>query len=283
MDKQYDGERLASPIGNTVLSRRKLLLGGLGVGAALAGWGIVLETVTGCSLSNSTVPVVKSKGTVPPALSSLGTTGNVVLQWSNMCLQAIRDTKPGPPMVARAIAIVHTCIYDAWAAYDSVTVGTLWVGSLRRPAAEHTLANKQQAISYAAYRALVDLFPSEVPLFDFMMAKLGYDPADRPTDTTTPTGIGNMAAQAVIEFRHHDGSNQLGDLHPGAYSDYTHYKPVNIPDVIKDPNHWQPLRVPNGLGGYVVQMYVGAHLGRVTPFALASGSQFRPAAPPLYP
>src|SRR6266566_4544804 len=102
-------------------------------------------------------------------------------------------------MVARAIAIVHTCIYDAWAAFDSVAVGTRLGGSLRRPAAEHTLDNKQQAISYAADRAQVDLFPTDVPLFDFMMAKLGYDSADRSTDTTTPTGIGNMAAQAVIE------------------------------------------------------------------------------------
>ncbi len=283
MDEQDDGERLASPIGNTVLSRRKLLRGGLGVGAVLAGGGTVLETVTGCSSSNSTVPVVKSKATVPPALSSLGTTGNVVLQWSNMCLQAVRDTKPGPPMVARAIAIVHTCIYDAWATYDSVAVGTRLGGSLCRPAAEQTLTNKQQAISYAAYRALVDLFPTEVALFDFMMAKLGYDPADRSTDPTTPTGIGNRAARAVIEFRHHDGSNQLGDLHAGAYSDYTHYQPVNTAEVIKDPNHWQPLRVPNGLGGYAVQMYVGPHWGRVTPFALTSGSQVRPAAPPMYP
>jgi hypothetical protein len=282
MDEQYDGERLASPRGNTVLSRRKLLRGGLGVGVVLAGGGTVLETVTGCSQGTSTVPVGKSKGTVPPALSSLSTTGNVVLQWSNMCLQAIRDTKPGPPMVARAIGIVHTCIYDAWAAFDSVAVGTRLGGSLRRPAAEHILDNKQQAISYAAYRALVDLFPTEVPLFDFMMAKLGYDPADSSTDTTTPTGIGNMAAQVVIEFRHHDGSNQLGDLHPGAYSDYTHYKPVNTPDVIRDPNHWQPLRVPNGLGGYVAQTYIGAHWGRVIPFALTAGSQFRPAPPPLY-
>src|SRR6266550_3564718 len=116
MDERYDGERLASPTGNTVLSRRKLLRGSLGGGA-------VLESVTGCSQGNSTVAVGKSKGTVPLALSSLDRTGNLVLQWSHMCLQAIRDTKPGPPMVARAIAIVHTCIYDAWAAFDSVAVG----------------------------------------------------------------------------------------------------------------------------------------------------------------
>ena len=75
----------------------------------------------------------------------------------------------------------------------------------------------------------------------------------------------------------------MSTLHAGAYSDYTHYQPLNTPDAIRDPNHWQPLRVPNGLGGYVVQTYVGAQWGRVTPFALTSGSQFRPAAPPQYP
>src|SRR5207244_6637581 len=118
---------------------------------------------------------------------SLTMNGNVAVQWSNMCLQAVRDTKPGPPMVARAIAIVHTCMYDAWAAYDPFAVGTRLGSSLRRPAAERTLANKNEAISYAAYRALVDLFPTEVAMFDFMMTKLGYDPTQRSTDTMTPS------------------------------------------------------------------------------------------------
>jgi hypothetical protein len=42
--------------------------------------------------------------------------------------------------VARAIGIVHTCGFDAWAAYDDIAVGTRLGGSLRRPAAEHTEA-----------------------------------------------------------------------------------------------------------------------------------------------
>ncbi|PYN94411.1 MAG: hypothetical protein DMD89_21725, partial [Candidatus Rokuibacteriota bacterium] len=33
-------------------------------------------------------------------------------------------------------------------------------------------------------------------------------------DPTTPQGIGNIAAQAVIDARRHDGSNQYGDLTP---------------------------------------------------------------------
>src|SRR5947209_6668315 len=162
MDKHSGDAKQTSSVGNVVLSRRKLLRNGLGGGAALAGAGAMLGTVAGCAPVNNTAPVGQSKGTIPAALSSLTMNGNVAVQWSNMCLQAVRDTKPGPPMVARAIAIVHTCMYDAWAAYDPFAVGTRLGSSLRRPAAERTLANKNEAISYAAYRALVDLFPTEV-------------------------------------------------------------------------------------------------------------------------
>jgi hypothetical protein len=186
-------------------------------------------------------------------------------------------------MVARALAVLHTCIYDAWAAYDPAALGTRLGSQLRRPAEERTLANKSAAISYSAYRALVDLFPSELATFSTLMVSLGYDPAAPTTDPALPSGLGNLAAQAVLDFRHDDGANQLGDRHPGAYADYTGYSPVNSPDQITDPNRWQPLRVSDGRGGFVVQRYVAPQWGGVSPFALTSGAQLRPAAPPRYP
>ena len=220
----------------------------------------------------------------PAFAQSAAGSDNVVLQWDNAALQAIRVTKPGPPMVARALAIVHTAIYDAWAAYDGTAVGTRLGGSLRRPPAERTPASKTEAVSFAAYRALVDLFPSQTAALHSLMTNLGYDPTNERTDPSTPAGVGNVAAAAVIALRHHDGSNQLGDLHPGAYSDYTGYVPVNDADHINDPNRWQPLRVSDGKGGFVVQTYIGPHWGNVIPFALTSGSQFRPSeVPNLYP
>src|SRR5262245_42710554 len=66
---------------------------------------------------------------------------NVVLRLDDAALQAVRNLSTVPPIAARAFAITHTCIYDAWAAYDPVAVGTRLGGTLRRPAAEHTLAN----------------------------------------------------------------------------------------------------------------------------------------------
>lgn len=214
------------------------------------------------------------------------TTGTVVARWNNAALDAIRETHPGPPIVARALAILHTCIYDAWVAYDSSAVGTRLGRFLRRPVDERSDDNKIEALSYAAYRALVDLFPRDrfpagaTPLYDTLMTDLGFDPTDTGTDLTTPRGIGNVASHAVLTFRHGDGANQLGDLHPGPYSDYTGYAPVNTPDAINDPDHWQPLRVPTAAGPPVVQTYIAPHWGLVTPFALTSGAQFRPATGP---
>src|SRR5256884_459038 len=212
------------------------------------------------------------------------TTDNVTIQWDNAAVQAIRVTKPGPPIVARALAIVHTTMYDAWEAYDDQAVGTRLGGSLRRPPVATRVANTDEAVSFAAYRALVDLFPTQTPAFNEVMASLGYNPANSSTDIATPAGVGNVAGAAVIAFRHHDGANQLGDLHPGAYSDYTGYVPVNDPDHINDPNRWQPLRFSDGHGATVTPGFIAPHWGRVVPFALTSGSQFRPPdVPNLYP
>lgn len=208
---------------------------------------------------------------------------STITDWNGATLQAIRTSKIGPPMVARALAIVHTCTYDAWAAYDRRAVGSQLGATLRRPFGERTLANKERAVSYAAYRALTDLFPAQKPTFDSLMESLNLDPADTSTDVATPTGIGNVAAAAVIALRHHDGANQLGDLGLPAYSDYTGYQAVNTVDEIIDPNRWQPLRFSNGLGGFVVPGYIGAHWGNVIPFALRSASEFRLKPPALYP
>jgi hypothetical protein len=66
----------------------------------------------------------------------------VVLQWNALVLQAIRDTSPAPPVAARALAIAHTAMFDAWTAYDGHAVGTRLGRSIRRPRAERTLAKQ---------------------------------------------------------------------------------------------------------------------------------------------
>ncbi|MDD5581557.1 MAG: phosphatase PAP2 family protein [Methylobacter sp.] len=207
--------------------------------------------------------------------SGFAATGTVVIHWNEAALEAIRITHPGPPIVARALAIVDTCMFDAWTAYDAKAKGTRFGQNLRRPLSERTDANKEKAISFAAHECLTDLFPSQTVSFNTLMGTLGYDSNDSTTDITTPSGIGHVAAKAVLDFRHHDGSNQLGDLHPGAYTDYTGYTPINSPTSIVDPNHWQPLQIgPN------TQQFITPHWGKVIPYALKSASQFRKITSP---
>lgn len=208
---------------------------------------------------------------------------SVVTDWNEQALEAIRITHPGPPQVARMLAVANTAMYDAWAAYNVKANGTQLGGELRRPLAERNYANRRQAVSYAAYRSLVDLFPSEKVSFDAQMLALGYDPNDNSSDITTPVGIGNVAAAAVLSYRHVDGSNQLGDLHPGAYSDYSGYVPVNFADQLVDPNHWQPLQFSDGQGGFVTQKCIAPFWGAVKPFALMRYNQFPVSAPARYP
>ena len=210
---------------------------------------------------------------------------SVVLQWDAAELEAVRRTHPGPPTVARALAVAHTAMYDAWAAYDAKAVGTRLGATLRRPANERTIGNKERAISFAAYRAAVDLFPvDKATVFDPLMASLGYDASDTSTDTTTPSGVGNVACAAVLNFRHHDGSNQLGNLTASGvpYADYTGYVPLNLPSTVPvnpatvlDVNHWQPLQYFDSTGTFVSPKYIAPFWGKVTPFALTSGDQFR--------
>lgn len=206
----------------------------------------------------------------------------VVLRWNKVMLEAVRQANMGPPIVARALAITHTCMYDAWAAYDSSASGTEFGEKLRRPLHEHSDKSKDRAISYAAYRALSELFPGQVSLYDDLMAELGFDPTDSSESHDTPEGLGNLACTAVLEARRSDGSNQLGENLSDAYSDYTGYTPVNFSHVINDPNRWQPLTFVNAVGIETTQTFLCPHWGRVTPFAIDDPERFPLKKPALF-
>lgn len=199
----------------------------------------------------------------------------IVPMWDEAVQQAVRNTNPGPTIASRAYAMLHTAMFDAWAAYDETAIATQLGDDLQRPGRENTIFNKSEAMSYAAYRTLADLFPTEVDLFNDLMNQLGYDPTDTSTDPNSARGIGNLSAIALLDFRHNDGSNQLNE-----YDDLTGYQPVNTADTVNDLNHWQPLRQPLDDPNGTVQEFLTPQWGEVTPFSLTSGDQFRPEAPP---
>jgi hypothetical protein len=228
-----------------------------------------LTTVIGLVLL--ALGLVASVGRPEPARAADG--DNLVLVWNQAALDSIRALPPAPTVAARALAIVHTAIYDAWAAYDPLAVGTRLGAKLRQPEAERTQANKNKAVSFAAYLALVDLFPARQAAFAQQMTDLGY--VTDCSDTSSAASVGTIAGQAVLDFRHTDGANQLN-----GYADTSGYIPVNSWDQMKEPDHWQPLCVPLPAPGATdcpaQQRFATPHWRTVTPFALTSAAQFRP-------
>jgi hypothetical protein len=150
------------------ISRRSLLRAGLGLATTAAGLG-ALESRLG--------PVVR--------LASAATAQTPVVMWDATVIQATANVQMGPTAAARALAIVHTCMYDAWTTYDSVAVPTQLNG-IPKAVLQGSTANKAQAISYAAYRACLNLFPSQSKSLARQMQSLGYNPNNSSTSCRRP-------------------------------------------------------------------------------------------------
>jgi len=209
----------------------------------------------------------------------------LALQWNQLILEAIKCTRTSPPLAARALAMVHTAMYDAWSVYNEHVVSTSTAMYIKIPDEDNCHKdNMLKAFSYAAYRVLMDLFYCALPpknknMFRDFMCSLNYNPDDTSLDITTPQGIGNLSARLVIECRAGDYANQHGTLNAPSWSDYTGYTPVNTWDNVKDLDHWQPLRSENPPGEYSIQHFLVPHWGLVKPFALSYNWEFRPDPP----
>ncbi|HEX5625571.1 MAG TPA: vanadium-dependent haloperoxidase [Saprospiraceae bacterium] len=183
-----------------------------------------------------------------------------------------------PTVQSRTLGMAMTAMYDAWAAYDAKAVGSQFGGKLRRPAAERTKRNKEIAISYAIYRVLADVYPLDKAYLTEQFKKMGYQPNNFSMDRSKPEGIGNAVAKAILDFRHQDGANQLGNetgCNGKPYSDYTYYQPRNHYKNVIDPDKWHPLPFVNEKGDTFLVNFLTPHWYRVKPFGLKDPAQFR--------
>jgi len=215
-------------------------------------------------------------------------TENIAYKWGKMALDATAsDTerfKPRPTITSRYLGLIFTAIFDAWSRYDENAVPVYLSSVERRPSEEQTLKNKEIAISYAAFGAMKEYYYSDTEMFKKFMASLGLDPENTSLDASTPEGIGNLAAKAVIEARKNDGSNQYGEVEGSngePYFDYTNYDPVNSADENTDINRWQPKYFSDGKGGQYAPGCLTPYWQKVEPIALKSADQFRPDPPPM--
>jgi hypothetical protein len=172
-----------------------------------------------------------------------------VLDWNAIMLQAIRTDKTPPPQASRNMAIVQLAVYDAINAIDSLHAnydGATAAAANASPAA---------AAIAAAHSALDALYPAQAATFD---AAYASSLAALPDSTSKMNGIavGIAAANKILALRSNDGSSAVVPYTPGS-----------------GPGVWVPTP-PKFLPALDPQWPM------VTPFAMASGSQFRPPPPP---
>lgn len=212
---------------------------------------------------------------------------NVAYIWGYAALQGTAmDTerfKPRPTVTSRYLGLIFTAIFDAWSRYDESAIPLIGTSVDRRPAAEHTLENKEKAISYAAYHTLVEYYYSDSAYFQGVMKDLGYDYTISSTDATTPEGVGSLIAKAVIESRKGDGSNQygtIGESNGKPYYDYTNYEPTNPVEKMNDLKRWQPKYFLDKQGEKYVEDCLTPYWQKVRTLVIDSASQFRSIPPP---
>ena len=179
----------------------------------------------------------------------LAANGDVVTDWNNAALDAIRAGNTAPPIASRSLAIVHVSIYDAVngiaRTHESYLVESAVAAS----------ASREAAASAAAHDALVNLFPARTSTFDALHAAIL---AGIPDGQQKTAGIvwGEFVASQILVARANDGSNAIVPPPGGSGAGV-----------------WVP--TPPAFLPYLLPQW-----GFVVPFGMSSSSQFRPLGPP---
>ncbi len=174
---------------------------------------------------------------------------DVVLQWNQTVLQAIRNDKPTIGFVTRDLAIVHTAIYDAVNAIDQTS------SAFHVQASAPADASAVAAADAAGLFTASALFPTDTALFQatYQAALAGVPDGPGKTDGLA---MGRFVAEQTLISRATDGANAVVSYTPGTA-----------------PGDWRP--TPPAFAPAQTPQWPA-----VTPFALDSGSQFRAGPPP---
>jgi uncharacterized protein (TIGR03118 family) len=174
---------------------------------------------------------------------------DVVIQFNQAVLAAVRNERPSIGFETRDLAIVHTAIYDAVNSIDHTT------GAFLVEAGAPADASPVAAAAAAGLFTGAALFPTDAALFQSAyQSTLAAIPDGQ--GKTDGIAVGRFVAEQILISRATDGANAVVNYTPGT-----------------NPGDWRPA-LPAFAPAQTPQWPF------VTPFALNSGSQFRPPPPP---
>ncbi len=199
-----------------------------------------------------------------PAVAAPQYDGDPVHYWNQVLLEMFRRVDEAPGKVARAAAMVNTAIYDAESAYQR-TWHTMayepYLGAPKYsgPPLQEGPDEQERVIGRTAYRLLTQLYPTQASFLEERFRhRFGTAPGDFDILDIL---VVNPIVQQTNAARDNDGSD-----------DVTRYTADGVPGA------WRPTDIRCATASAAVT----PRWGLVRPFALASGSQFRPSTPQLY-
>lgn len=176
---------------------------------------------------------------------------DVITDWNNVALSTIRSAGTNPPIASRALAIMHAAMFDA------VNATNLTYSAYHSYQTALPDSSPEAAAAQAARDVLSSIYPSRVASFDAALAaSLSAIPDGAPK--SNGIALGQATASDIIGWRANDNWNLVVPYTPGT-----------------GPGAWQP--TPPAFAPALLPNWP-----MVTPFALATASQFRGTGiPPL--
>jgi membrane-associated phospholipid phosphatase len=166
--------------------------------------------------------------------------GDEVTFWNGQVLDSIRTASTPPPRASRAMAMVHTAIYDAVNSIDRTHKP--YAGYV----ATNSSASKEVAAAKAAHDVLVSLYPAQSATFDAALTtRLGLI-ADG-TAKTDGLATGAASAAQIIARRSSDNSSLVVPYTPGTDpGDWQPTPPANAPALLPNWPLVTPWAMPYG-------------------------------------
>ena len=174
---------------------------------------------------------------------------DVVTDWNNHLLDAIRTNRTNPPMASRQLATLHISIYDA------VNGITRRHEPYRVRGNVAASASTEAAAAAAGRRVMATFYPASSATYDAAYQAAVSALGNRP-DVRKGTAWGEQVAQNILAWRATDGWNATVAAPPAAF----------VGDWVPTPPAFAPFLLPQW--------------GMLTCFAMTHSAQFRPAGPP---
>jgi hypothetical protein len=185
-------------------------------------------------------------------LAAPGAAGDVVLEWNDVMLDAVRFTfqDARPPVAARLMAMTSIAVFEAANGFEG-----RYQPYLQKVDPPSPGASFDAAVASAAHKVIVTVYPDMTWYADTALANTLAGIPDGPAKAGG-IAYGIARAEAVLALRENDGSSAVVPYTPNP-----------------GPGNWVP----------TFPMYTGPWYPQwpyVTPWTMTTGDQFRPSPPP---